>query len=84
MKQDMTPTLSRLIVSPCFRLDPDFHQAINNIQSSLGQENAGESSEQGRIRFLVVDQITSLFKDQLVNTNSAGELQWSSWESSWS
>jgi hypothetical protein len=66
--------LSRLIVSPCFRLDPDFYQAVTNIRAELDQEDTeGERSTTGRLRFIVIDQITSLFKDQLVNTNSAGE-----------
>jgi hypothetical protein len=56
-----------LIVTPCFRLDPDLSQVLDTIRSSL----EGGSEEDG-IAVIVLDQVTALFKDQLVNTNSAG------------
>jgi hypothetical protein len=62
-------------VTPSFRLDPDIYQVLDTIRTSLendGQEGEGESSQQGVIRMIVLDQVTALFKDQLVNTNSAG------------
>jgi hypothetical protein len=56
-----------LIVTPCFRLDPDLYQVLDTIRTSL----EGDSEEDG-IAVIVLDQVTALFKDQLVNTNSAG------------
>lgn len=74
--QDPNSVLSRIIVTPCFRLDPDLHQALDAVRSSLemAPEDAQvEGHDAPRIRVLVVDQITSLFKDHQVNTNSAGK-----------
>lgn len=63
-----------MIVTPCFRLDPDVHQALDTIRESLERDGEEpESSDHARIRVLVVDQITSLFKDHITNTNSGGE-----------
>lgn len=64
-----------MIVTPCFRLDPDIHQALSTVRESLEKdEDEPEGSGHARIRVLVVDQITSLFKDHITNTNSGGEL----------
>ena len=60
--------LSRLIVTPCFRLDPDLYQVLDTIRTSLDDQ----SGSPGGISVVVLDQVTALFKDQLVNTNSAG------------
>ena len=60
--------LSRLIVTPCFRLDPDLYQVLDTVRTSL----EGQSGSTGGISVIVLDQVTALFKDQLVNTNSAG------------
>jgi hypothetical protein len=58
--------LSRLIVTPCFRLDPDLYQCLDTIRNTL------ENGDGGGIVMIVLDQVTALFKDQLINTNSAG------------
>ena len=58
--------LSRLIVTPCFRLDPDLYQMLDTIRTTL------EAEDGGGIVMIVLDQVTALFKDQLINTNSAG------------
>jgi hypothetical protein len=60
------------MVTPCFRLDPDLYQTLDTLRENLESVEGGESSRKGKLRVLVVDQITALFKDQLVNTNSAG------------
>ena len=63
-----------MIVTPCFRLDPDIHQALNTVRESLERDgDEPEGSDHARIRVLVVDQITLLFKDHITNTNSGGE-----------
>jgi hypothetical protein len=43
---------------------------LDTIRSSL--EGKGDSDSVGRTAVIVLDQVTALFKDQLVNTNSAG------------
>jgi len=58
--------LSRLIVTPCFRLDPDLYQCLDTIRTTL------ETEDGGGIMMIVLDQVTALFKHQLINTNSAG------------
>lgn len=65
--------LERIIVTPCFRLDPDLYQALSNVKESLEGSADQEGGSRSHIRVLVVDQITSLFKDHLTNTNSGGE-----------
>lgn len=77
ISQDPVPVLSRMIVTPCFRLDPDLHAALDVFRESLETASQPANEEEGgrerlRIRVVVVDQITSLFKDHLVNTNAAG------------
>jgi hypothetical protein len=39
---------------------------LNTIQTTL------ETEDGGGIAMIVLDQVTALFKDQLINTNSAG------------
>ena len=53
-------------MTPCFRLDPDLYQVLDTIRTTL------ETEDGGGIAMIVLDQVTALFKDQLINTNSAG------------
>lgn len=65
--------LDRLIVSPCFRLEPDLYDALASIQRELEEhEEAGASTVKPRTRVVVIDPINNLFKDTLMNTSAQG------------
>ncbi|CAD6586258.1 MAG: hypothetical protein TREMPRED_004378, partial [Tremellales sp. Tagirdzhanova-0007] len=69
--EDVKGVLDRLVVSHSFRLDPDVHDALAILQNEMeGLEADRQSQSTKRTRILVIDPITNLFKDTLMNTSA--------------
>lgn len=59
--------LDRLVVSPCFRVEPDLYNVLADIQA----ESSSSNEQQVKTRILVIDPISNLFKNMLLSTSSA-------------
>lgn len=82
--QDPAEVLSRLVVSPCYNLDPDLWSALEGIRAeddvSRFTIRAGlqliprESRAAVRTTMLVIDSVTPLLKDLMMGSGSQGWL----------
>ncbi|ORY20950.1 hypothetical protein BCR39DRAFT_554407 [Naematelia encephala] len=65
---DARSVLERLVVVPCFRIEPDLYDVLGQVRNELEQIQEGVA----RTRLLVVDPVTNLFKDLMTNTSAQG------------
>ncbi|ORX34218.1 hypothetical protein BD324DRAFT_637144 [Kockovaella imperatae] len=68
--ENIEGVLNRLVVMRCFSVEPDMHEAFGKIEASL--EDSSENTDQPRVKVIVIDSITNLFKDALMPTTSQG------------
>ncbi|KAK1927712.1 hypothetical protein DB88DRAFT_479000 [Papiliotrema laurentii] len=69
--QDVDAVLCRLVIIPCFQVEPDLFDIVGTIKAGLeGAEPADGSGL--RTAVLVIDPIVNLFRDTLTSTTAQG------------
>ncbi|GFZ43194.1 hypothetical protein JCM24511_00913 [Saitozyma sp. JCM 24511] len=70
-EKDPTSVLDRLVVSPCFRIDPELYEGLAAIKAEYERDEDDADSVM-RTRILVIDPLSSLLKDMLLASTAQG------------
>ncbi|RSH92609.1 hypothetical protein EHS25_008054 [Saitozyma podzolica] len=71
-ENDPTSVLDRLIVSPCFRIDPELYDGLAAIKAEYERDEDHDAGSVTRTRMLVIDPLSSLLKDMLLASTAQG------------